>query len=126
MLWVRGNFFIPDARIKWRKPSVAFLQEYLLKNKVDVIITTGPPHSLHLIGMDIKKSMKLPWIADFRDPWTSIHYHKALRLSKVSEAKHNKMEAQVLNEADSIVVTSPSTKREFEDGSYNKPESVGK
>jgi len=114
MLWIRGNFFIPDARIAWVKPSLAFLQNYIKENEVAVIITTGPPHSLHLIGLALKDTLKLPWIADFRDPWTSIHYHKSLRLSKSSEKKHKDLESLVLHSADSVVVTSPSTKKEFE------------
>jgi len=114
MLWVRGNFFIPDARIAWVKPSVDFLQKYIKENRVDIIITTGPPHSLHLIGLALKDTLNIPWIADFRDPWTSIHYHKSLRLNKSSQKKHKDLERLVLNSADCIVVTSPSTKKEFE------------
>lgn len=114
MLYVRGNFFIPDARVGWVKPSVVFLSKYLAENPVDVIITTGPPHSLHLIGMQLQKKMNLKWIADFRDPWTTIHYHKSLRLSKASERKHKALEAAVLKAANLITVTSQTTKKEFE------------
>ncbi len=114
MLYVRGNFFIPDARVGWVSPSVKFLSEYISKNPVDVLITTGPPHSLHLIGMELKKELGIKWIADFRDPWTTIHYHKSLRLNKASERKHKELEAAVLNSADTVVVTSPTTKKEFE------------
>ena len=113
MLYVRGNFFIPDARVGWVKPSVEFLADYISKKPIDVLITTGPPHSLHLIGMQLKKELDIKWIADFRDPWTTIHYHKSLRLNKASEKKHKQLEAEVLNTADSIVVTSPTTKKEF-------------
>lgn len=113
MLYVRGNFFIPDARIGWVKPSVAFLKKELVNNPVDCIITTGPPHSLHLIGMQLQKQLNLPWIADFRDPWTTIHYHKELKLSKAAAQKHKQMETEVLQKADQIVVTSPTTKKEF-------------
>jgi len=113
MLYVRGNFFIPDARIGWVKPSVSFLKEYIDKNKIDVVITTGPPHSLHLIGMELKAAIGVKWLADFRDPWTTIHYHKELRLSKASEVKHIKLEKEVLTNADQIVVTSKTTKKEF-------------
>ncbi len=113
MLWVRGNFFIPDARIGWVKPSVAFLEKYLSENNIETIITTGPPHSLHLIGMQLKEKTGVKWLADFRDPWTTIHYHKSLRLSKSSEKKHQDLETEVLNTADCIVVTSPNTKKEF-------------
>ena len=123
MLYIRGNFFIPDARIAWVKPSVRLLQEYLQANSIDIIITTGPPHSLHLIGMQLKAITSLPWVADFRDPWTTIHYHKSLRLSKVSEEKHKKLEREVLQTADHIVVTSPSTLSEFQQKT-NKPITV--
>lgn len=114
LLYVRGNFFIPDARVGWVKPSVAFLSKYISENPVDVVISTGPPHSLHLIGMQLQKNLDLKWIADFRDPWTTIHYHKSLRLNKASEQKHKELEALVLKSADRIIVTSPTTKKEFE------------
>jgi hypothetical protein len=113
LLWIRGNLFIPDARIAWVKPSVKFLSNYLSKHNVDALITTGPPHSLHLIGMELKKSLNLPWIADFRDPWTGIHYHRDLKLSCSSERKHQQMESEVLNKADRVVVTSKGTRRSF-------------
>ncbi|MCW5520512.1 glycosyltransferase family 4 protein [Aureitalea sp. L0-47] len=113
MLFVRGNYFIPDARVGWVKPSVVFLRNFLTERSFDVIITTGPPHSMHLIGLELKKILDIPWVADFRDPWTTIHYHKSMRLTKASEAKHKKLEADVLNSADHIVVTSKTTKKEF-------------
>ena len=114
MLFVRGNFFIPDARVSWVKPSVSFFKTYLIENNIDTIVTTGPPHSLHLIGLQLKREMDVKWLADFRDPWTTIHYHKSLRLTAASERKHKMLESEVLNTADTIVVTSPSTKLEFE------------
>jgi len=113
LLYLRGNFFIPDARVGWVKPSVSFLLDFLENNKADVLITTGPPHSLHLIGLELKKRTGLPWLADFRDPWTTIHYHDSLRLTKKSQEKHLKLESEVLNKADGIIVTSPGTKKEF-------------
>jgi len=113
MLWVRGNFFIPDARVGWVKPSVAYLEKYISENNIDTIITTGPPHSLHLIGMQLKEKMDVKWLADFRDPWTTIHYHKSLRLSESSKNKHKALESEVLKTADTIVVTSLNTKKEF-------------
>lgn len=113
MLFVRGNFFIPDARVLWVKPSVAFLSDYLNKNNIDTIITTGPPHSMHLIGLQLKKNLDVKWIADFRDPWTSIGYHKKLKLTRRAAAKHKALEKEVLNAADQIITTSFTTKAEF-------------
>ena len=114
MLWVRGNFFIPDARKNWVKPSVKFLSPLIEKENIDTIITTGPPHSVHLIGNLLKQATGVRWLADFRDPWTSIGYHKKLKLTRKSQQKHKQLEHLVLNNADTIVVTSKSTKSEFQ------------
>ncbi|MBA5791430.1 glycosyltransferase family 4 protein [Flavobacterium sp. xlx-214] len=114
LLYIRGNFFIPDARVGWVKPSVAFLAKYIKKHPVDVIITTGPPHSMHLIGMELRKKFAVQWIADFRDPWTSIGYHKELKLTAKSAQKHKDLEHDVLNSADVVLTTSYTTKAEFE------------
>jgi galactitol-specific phosphotransferase system IIB component len=114
MLWVRGNLFIPDARVFWVQPSVSFLEKYIQENEIDTIITSGPPHSLHLIGLELKQKLNLTWLADFRDPWTTIGYHKSLRLSHFAAKKHKQLESQVLNSADTIIVTSKTTKAEFQ------------
>ena len=122
-LWIRGNLFIPDARVFWVKPSVAFLEKYIVENTIDTIVTSGPPHSLHLIGLELKQKLNLKWFADFRDPWTTIGYHKSLRLSRFAAKKHKTLERQVLNTADTIIVTSKTTKTEFE-AITSKPISV--
>ena len=114
LLWIRGNLFIPDARVFWVKPSVEFLEKYILENDIDTIVTSGPPHSLHLIGLKLKQKLNVKWLADFRDPWTTIGYHKSLRLSNYAAKKHKKLERQVLNAADTIIVTSNTTKTEFQ------------
>lgn len=113
-LLIRGNLFIPDARVFWVKPSVRFLEKYIIENNIDTIVTSGPPHSLHLIGLDLKQKLQLKWFADFRDPWTTIGYHKSLRLSNYAAKKHTFLEHKVLNTADIIIVTSKTTKSEFE------------
>jgi hypothetical protein len=113
-LLIRGNLFIPDARVFWVKPSVRFLEKYIVDNNIDTIVTSGPPHSLHLIGLELKQKIDLKWIADFRDPWTTIGYHKSLRLSNYASKKHKFLEHKVLNTADNIIVTSKTTKAEFE------------
>jgi galactitol-specific phosphotransferase system IIB component len=113
-LWIRGNLFIPDARFFWVKPSVSYLEKYIIENNIDTIVTSGPPHSLHLIGMELKKKLNVKWFADFRDPWTTIGYHKSLRLSNYAAKKHKDLESSVLNTADTIIVTSKTTKTEFQ------------
>jgi hypothetical protein len=102
-VWVRGNYFIPDARKFFVKPSVQFLEQYLKENNIHHIITTGPPHSMHLIGLALKKKTGVKWIADFRDPWTGVYYFKDLKLSASSFNKHRKLENEVLLNADKII-----------------------
>ena len=110
-LWVRGNFFIPDARCGWVKPSVHFLKEYLNEHPVDAIISTGPPHSMHLIAMKLKEALGLPWIADFRDPWTEIDYYNDLHLTAWADRKHHRLEQEVLTKADKVVTVAPDGAR---------------
>jgi len=112
-VWIRGNFFIPDARKFWIKPSVAYLKTYLTKNPVDVIISTGPPHSLHLIALKISKLFALPWLADFRDPWTNIDFYNDLMLTRHSDRKHHLMEREVLMNASAVSVISRSMAEDF-------------
>lgn len=110
-LWVRGNFFIPDARCGWVKPSVRYLKEYLNEHPVDAIISTGPPHSMHLIALKLKEALGLPWIADFRDPWTEIDYYNDLHLTSWADRKHHRLEQEVLTKADKVVTVAPDGAR---------------
>ncbi len=113
-IWVRGNFFIPDARVFWVKPSIQFLEKYLKENKIDTIVTSGPPHSMHLIGLGLKDKLPgLKWIADFRDPWTEISYYKHLKLTKSSDKKHRQLESAVFKNADITLATSYTDAENF-------------
>lgn len=98
------ELFIPDARMFWIKPSVSYLEKYLKENKVDAIISTGPPHSVHRIALQLHRKLNIPWLADFRDPWTSIDFYHELKLTKRADAKHHQMEAEVLREANAVTV----------------------
>ena len=109
-VWVRGNYFIPDSRLFWVRPSVNYLTKYLKSNKVDVIITTGPPHSVHLIGLELKQRLGVKWLADFRDPWSNWDVLDQLKLSDKSRRTHREQESKVLLEADQIITVSPSLK----------------
>ena len=106
-VFVRGNFLIPDPRKFWIRPSVKYLTKYLKENRVDLIISTGPPHSMHLIALGLKKKFDIPWIADFRDPWTDIDFYDKLKLTKWADKKHRKLERKVLTQADHVVTVSP-------------------
>jgi hypothetical protein len=111
---IRGNFFIPDARKFWIKPSVKFLVKYLKENPVDAIVSTGPPHSMHLIALGVKRKTGLPWLADFRDPWTNIDFYQELRLTAFGDKKHRKLEQDVLKAANKLVTVSWNWAKDFE------------
>ena len=113
-MWVRGNFFRPDPRCMWIGPSVRFLKKYLKEHPVDLIVSTGPPQSMHLIGRRLALETGLPWIADFRDPWTKIFYFKHLSMTRSTEMWHKKMEKKVLDDASVVVAVSPLVQQEFQ------------
>lgn len=117
--YIRANYFIPDARKFWIRPSVKFLSEYLKNNQIDVVISTGPPHSMHLIGLILKKKLGIKWISDFRDPWTEIDYFHQLPLTKKSINKHHKLEQEVLENSDAVIVVGETMKQNFEKFSSN-------
>lgn len=113
-MWIRGNLFRPDPRCLWIRPSVTYLRKYLKEHPVDLIVSTGPPQSMHMIGLKLARLTGLPWIADFRDPWTKIFYFKHLSMTRATERWHRKMEKKVLDEADAVVAVSPLVQQDFQ------------
>lgn len=107
-VWIRSNFFIPDARALWINPSVKMLLTYLKKNPVDAIISNGPPHSNTRIATLLKKKTGIPWHADFQDPWSQVDYFSMLKLTRWGLKKHLKMEQEVFAYANSISIVSKS------------------
>ena len=105
-LYVRANIFIPDAKMAWVKPASRYLIDYLKTNEVAALISTGPPHTMHLIARNVKRATKLPWLADFRDPWTQIDWFEQLPLNRFGLAKHQALEKSVLLEADQLTIVS--------------------
>lgn len=111
--WVRGNFFIPDPKVFWVKPSVKFLSKYISENNIDAIISSGPPHSMHLIAEKLKRKTNVKWIADFRDPWTTLYYAEDFNLSEFAKRKNEKLEQKVLQNADVVVTVSKTIQEEL-------------
>jgi glycosyltransferase involved in cell wall biosynthesis len=112
--FIRGNFFIPDPKIFWVNSSVKFLHQYLKENKVDVIISTGPPHSMHLIAQKLKQKNNIKWIADFRDPWSNLYYNEEFKQLSFAKKKNEKLENLVFKNADCILTVSNSLKKDFD------------
>jgi glycosyltransferase involved in cell wall biosynthesis len=114
-IWIRGNFIIPDPRVFWVRPSVKFLTEYLEKNQIKTIITTGPPHSIHLIGLKLKKkNPSMKWLADFRDPWSEWGLLDSLRVGSIAKSFHRRLEKKVLQTADEVITITPFYVKQFE------------
>ena len=111
--FIRGNFFIPDPKVFWVNSSVKFLNDYLQNNKVDVVISTGPPHSMHLIAQKLKKKHNIKWIADFRDPWTDLYYNNEFKQLSFAKKINEKLENSVFKNADCILTVSNSLKKDF-------------
>ena len=112
-LWIRGNLFVPDPRVGWVRPSVRFLKEYLKEYPVDVIVTTGPPHSMHLIGQRLHKELGIPWIPDFRDPWSRMYYLKHLPMTGRTWRRLRAMEQAVLDDCSTVLAVTPLVQEEF-------------
>ncbi|MEE4196532.1 MAG: glycosyltransferase family 4 protein [Bacteroidales bacterium] len=113
-VWIRGNLFIPDARKFWVNPSVKFLKKFIAENQIETVISTGPPHSMHLIALQLKKELNIQWIADFRDPWTKVDYYHLLKTGKRADKKHRKLERKVISSADVVLTVSQSWAKDLE------------
>lgn len=123
-LWGRANLFIPDPRIGWVRPSVKYLESYLAEHPVDVIVTSGPPQSMHLIGLELHRKTGIPWVADFRDPWTKMFYYKHLPLTARADRKQHQQEKAVLDEANAIISVTPLVQREFQEMTSTRVELI--
>ena len=111
--FIRGNFFIPDARIGWNKFALEKARELIHLHSIDTVITSSPPHSTQLIGLQLKKEFNLKWLADLRDPWTEIYYNKLLFRTKWARKIDYRYEQACLQNADALIVVSEDIKRRF-------------
>ena len=113
-IWIRLNFIIPDARKIWNKQAFKAASKELLTNKYDVLITTGPPHSTHLIGLKLKRKFKIKWLIDFRDPWTKMGYLKNVKRWKLSTFFDSILERKVINNCDAAIAVSKKIMDDFD------------
>ena len=113
-IWIRGNFFIPDARKFWIKPSVKYLSKWLKNNHIDAVLSDGPPHTNTVIACRLSKKFNIPWLADYQDPWTQVDYYKLLKLIRCAHKKHVRMEQDAFNTAAKTTIASPTWKKDLE------------
>lgn len=106
--FIRGNFFIPDARVGWVKYARAKAEEIIKKEGIKTVITTGPPHSTHLVGLHLKNKLDINWIADLRDPWTEIYYNELLFQTNYAKNVNKRLEKKVLETANKVTTVGPT------------------
>ena len=116
---LRELFLFPDARKFLINPTYKFLKKYYKENNLNTLITTGPPHSMHLAGMKLKQDIGVNWIADFRDPWSNFFQNKLLNQLESTMKKHVKAENEVLKNCDAAFTTSQSLRSKFLDKNSN-------
>ena len=112
--FIRGNLFVPDARVGWNRHVLRQVRELLQTQTFDAVVTSSPPHSTQLIGLDLKRTYGLRWIADLRDPWTDIYYYHELKHLAPARTLDASYEKKVLQTADAVLVVSPDIKRIFQ------------
>lgn len=123
-LFLRSNLFVPDPKMLWIFPSVRFLKKYISNNKIDAIVSTGPPHSMHLIAKRLSNSLNIPWLADFRDPWTKMYNFKYMNHTSAILKMHKMLEKRVLCSADAVVTVTPTIAAELSEISHRRVEVV--
>lgn len=112
-LFVRANFFIPDARVGWVPYAYKRAAQLVKDEKIDVVLTTGPPQSTHLVGLQLKRKLGVPWVMDLRDPWTGIYYNKFLPRTQRAKNKDKALEVESASAADYITTVSKGLEEEF-------------
>lgn len=112
-IWIRMNLFIPDARIGWYFPAVREAKKYLRKEKIDAIISIGPPHTTHLVGKKLSEDFNIPFVPVFIDPWVDISYYRNFKRSKVTLCIDNHFEKSVLEKSSKVIFVTESMKDDY-------------
>jgi len=111
--WIRANLFFPDARQFFVKPAIRLVRKRLTEQPTNWLITTGPPHSMHMVGYAFRNTGDLQWLADFRDPWSQFFVNHELPMMSFVRNRHKRIEQQVVSAVDCVVTTSPSLSAYF-------------
>ena len=112
-LWIRMNLFIPDARVGWYFPAVNSGTNFLKDEKVDAIVSIGPPHTTHLVGKKLSSRFKIPHIPVFIDPWVDISYYKNFRRSSLTRKIDKHLEKSVVEKAEAIIFVTKTMLEDF-------------
>jgi len=113
-IWIRMNLFIPDARIGWYFPAVKGTANFIKDEKIDAIVSVGPPHTAHLIGKKLSVKYNLPHIPVFIDPWVDIAYYQNFKRNSIALKIDNRLEKSVLQNAASVVFVTETMKEDYQ------------
>jgi glycosyltransferase involved in cell wall biosynthesis len=113
-IWLRMNIFIPDARVGWYFPAVKAGINFLSEEKIDAVVSIGPPHTAHLIGKKLSSKFSIPYLPVFIDPWVDISYYKNFRRSRITLSIDNRFEKSVLQNAGAVVFVTETMKNDYE------------
>jgi glycosyltransferase involved in cell wall biosynthesis len=111
--FLRGNFLLPDPRKGWNKYALNKAEELIRQFNIETVVTTSPPHSTQLIGLELKQKFNIRWIADLRDPWTDIYYYKQFMHTALARKIDIGYERKVVENADLLITVSEDVKRIF-------------
>jgi glycosyltransferase involved in cell wall biosynthesis len=104
--WIRMNLFIPDAKIGWKFFAVRAWKKIIREEKPDILFSSSPPHSLQLVAERLSAWSGIPWVADFRDPWTNIYHYEELKRTASAQKKDKRLEQRVLHQCDQVTAVS--------------------
>jgi glycosyltransferase involved in cell wall biosynthesis len=106
--WLNRILSFPDRQIGWYLPLFFRAWKLVREERIDVVLTSGPPHSCHLPFIPLKRILRFRWVTDFRDPWTNPPFYvvKAASANKrpFSLRLNRSLERRVLRDCDKIIV----------------------
>lgn len=103
MRWYQTVFAYPDTERTWRRPALRAARGALESGRFDLILSSSPFPTVHLVAAELKGEFSLPWVADFRDTWTQNPVYQFNRLRKRLEEA---LERKTLLGADAFVTVS--------------------
>lgn len=111
---VHQHLLLPDPQIAWILPAFVKSLYIIQKTGVSLIYTSSPPNSMQVLGLLLKRVTALPWVADFRDPWTEgIRRQQAYQRNRTRQRLEEAWERSVIARADHVVVTTDKTLEQF-------------
>ena len=97
-------WLLPDSYAGWSRRAAAVASRRIARGGVDAVLTSSPPDSVHLAGLELRRRLAVPWVADFRDPWIALHFRTPP--TAWHRRRHAAMERRVVESADLVLAAS--------------------